>query len=611
MSPQDQEMACAAAHEDFGRHQQTPNHQRTAVTKCDILIIGAGAGGLAAAAAAHDQGLRVILVEKEGHVGGTTFRSGGCMWMPNNFLMQETGIEDSKEQAARYINAVAKLGSPVLEEQAVHVDLRDKRLDAFLMQGPEMMRYFRDQGFRWMARPSQFPDYHPYVDGAVEHGRTLDPAVFDAASLGHYQKYLPKPDGAPVVPRFEDFRVLTRLRSSRPCPAEASALPKGMVRPMSMGRSLIAQLLKVCKEHDNVEIWTGWELSELLLSDHDGGVVGARVHRGGGEEHVNIHASLGVILTTGGFSQNQKMRDAYLGGTTTKETTSFMSTRAEWSLASNGDAGIALQAGLKIGAGSAQLGQVWGIPTMVDPRTGKVTEAMFAISKPFSIVVDASGCRFFSESQPYGETVRSMYKRASEDAGAATFWLVFDRQYSRRYPIGSLKSAWQTEQAIKQGFLSRSDTIDGLAEQMRVPKHSLQATVGEWNAMCDQGRDKHFHRGEDKYQKFIGDPTVEPNPCMGPVSKSPFYAIRIFPGDAGTQGGLETDQHGRVLRADGSVISGLFAGGNASVALLGTQGAGTTLAPAMTEGFVAVRYMRHLADGGGVLLTDENDDVVY
>ncbi|OBS15199.1 hypothetical protein FPOA_13941 [Fusarium poae] len=244
--------------------------------------MGAGAGGLTAAvaaAAADGRRLRVILVEKEDHVGGTTFRSGGCMWMPNNFLMQENDIKDSKEQAARYINAVAKLGSPVLEEQAVNVDLRYERLDAFLTQGPEMMRYLRDQGFRWMAKPSQFPDYHPHVDGAVEHGRTLDPAVFDAASLGHYQKYLPKPDGVPVVPRFEDFRVLTRLRSSSLYPAEASALPKGMVRPMSMGRSLIAQLLKMCMEHDNVEIWTGLELSELLLSDHDGGVIGARVHR--------------------------------------------------------------------------------------------------------------------------------------------------------------------------------------------------------------------------------------------------------------------------------------------------------------------------------------------
>ncbi|PNP51318.1 hypothetical protein FNYG_15899 [Fusarium nygamai] len=405
-----------------------------------------------------------------------------------------------------------------------------------------------------------------------------------------------------MIPRFEDLRILTRLRSSGQRPVEVSALPKGMSRPVSMGRSLVAQLLKVCKERDNVKIWTGWELSELLLSEHDGGVIGARVQRRGSEELVDIHASLGVMVTTGGFSQNQEMRDAYLGRAITEKAIPGMKTKAEWSLASDADAGAALRVGQRIGAGTAQLDQVWGIPTMVDPRTGKVAEAMFAISKPHSIVVDGCGRRFFSESQPYGEAVKSMYQRAKEDAEAAAFWLVFDRNYSRRYPIGSLKSVWQTDQAIEQGLLLRSTTIGGLAEQMQMSSHNLQVTVDEWNEMCNQGEDRHFHRGGDRYQTFLGDPAVMPNPCMGPVKDSPFYAIRVFPGDAGTRGGPETDQFARVLRDDGTVISGLFAGGNASVALLGTQGAGTTLAPAMTEGFIAVRYMLGLDPGSDSIL---------
>ncbi|EGU72580.1 hypothetical protein FOXB_16911 [Fusarium oxysporum f. sp. conglutinans Fo5176] len=105
--------------------------------------------------------------------------------------------------------------------------------------------------------------------------------------------------------------------------------------------------------------------------------------------------------------------------------------------------------------------------------------------------------------------------------------------------------------------------------------------------MCENGHDKYFHRGEDRYQQFIGDPNVTPNPCMGPVKESPFYAMKIFPGDAGTRGGLLTDEFARVLGKSGIAIPGLYAGGNASVALLESQGAGTTLAPAMTEGFIA------------------------
>ncbi|KAG7001232.1 3-ketosteroid 1-dehydrogenase helE [Fusarium oxysporum f. sp. conglutinans] len=109
---------------------------------------GAGAAGLAAAAAVHDEGRIVIVIEKEDHVGGTTFGSGGCMWMPNNLCMQELGIEDSTVQAECYISAVEKATRPALAEDTARQALRNRWLKTFLTQGPEMMRYFRDQGFR-------------------------------------------------------------------------------------------------------------------------------------------------------------------------------------------------------------------------------------------------------------------------------------------------------------------------------------------------------------------------------------------------------------------------------------------------------------------------------
>ncbi|ENH68197.1 3-ketosteroid 1-dehydrogenase helE [Fusarium oxysporum f. sp. cubense] len=594
MPPQNTKPSCPIIRQDSG-HRGDSSQYRGSVFECDILIIGAGAAGLAAAAAVQDQGRRVILVEKEDYVGGTTFRSGGCMWMPNNFRMQELGIEDSKEQAERYIAAVGKATSPGLDEDIVLRDLQNRRLKAFLTQGPEMAKYFRNQGFRWMAAPSKFPDYHPHMEGAVAYGRTLDPEVFDAASLEGWVRYLQVQENVPVISRFEDLCVLTRRPFSTGCATKTVAPPQDMERPMSMGQSLIAQLLKICKEHSNVTIWTRCELQELLVSDLDGRVIGAKVLCGRSEKPVHIHASLGVVLTTGGFSQNQKMRDTYLGIGSTDGRASKISTMAGWSLAAPGDIGIALQVSQRLHADSAQLDQVWGIPTMINPGTGKVTEAMFAISKPFSFVVDGYGRRFFSESQPYGAAVRSMYERAKKGSRTAEFWLIFDDKYMQAYPIGGLQSPWLIDQAVEKGLLVRSDTVDGLSKQILVPNQSLQATLSEWNEMCDGGRDKHFHRGEDRYQQFIGDPDVTPNPCMGPVKESPFYAIKIFPGDAGTRGGPLTDEFARVLRKNGDVIDGLFAGGNASAALLESQGAGTTLAPAMTEGFIAVTYMLSLA----------------
>ncbi|KAF9783076.1 hypothetical protein IL306_009731, partial [Fusarium sp. DS 682] len=294
------------------------------------------------------------------------------------------------------------------------------------------------------------------------------------------------------------------------------------------------------------------------------------------------HASLGVILTTGGFSQNQEMRNAYLRMAPAEVAGSKMISMADWSLAARGDVGAALQVGQRLGADTAQLDQVWGIPTRIDfteetVMQGKVTEAMFAISKPFSFVVDGHGRRFFSESQPYGSAVKSMYERAKKNAKAAMFWLIFDSIYMQKYSIQGLGNSCSIDIAVNLGRLFRSDTIGDLAKQMLEPDHHLQTTVDEWNEMCGNGHDKYFHRGEDRYQQFIGDPGVGPNPCMGPIKEGPFYAIKIFPGDAGTRGGLLTDEFTRVLSKSGKVIPGLFAAGNASVALLESQGAGQRL----------------------------------
>ena len=89
-----------------------------------------------------------------------------------------------------------------------------------------------------------------------------------------------------------------------------------------------------------------------------------------------------------------------------------------------------------------------------------------------------------------------------------------------------------------------------------------------------------------------GDPTL-PNPNLHPLGKPPYYAFQIILGDLGTSGGLRTDEFARVLRDDDSVIDGLYATGNASAAVMGRSyaGAGATIGPAMTFGYVAARHI--------------------
>ena len=107
------------------------------------------------------------------------------------------------------------------------------------------------------------------------------------------------------------------------------------------------------------------------------------------------------------------------------------------------------------------------------------------------------------------------------------------------------------------------------------------------------GKDEEFGRGDSAYDRYYGDPRCRPNPNLAPLARPPFYAVKIGPGDLGTEGGLRTDERAGVLRTDGSAIEGLYAAGNASASVMGHSyaGAGATIGPAMTFGYIAGRTM--------------------
>jgi 3-oxosteroid 1-dehydrogenase len=135
--------------------------------------------------------------------------------------------------------------------------------------------------------------------------------------------------------------------------------------------------------------------------------------------------------------------------------------------------------------------------------------------------------------------------------------------------------------------------VDELARRINVPEENLVNTLRRFNEMARKGEDEDFHRGESAYDRYYGDPRITPNPCLAPIDKPPFYAVEMVPGDIGTKGGLVTDAHARVLRADGTVIEGLYAAGNNSASVMGRSyaGAGATIGPAMTFGYIAALHM--------------------
>ena len=114
-----------------------------------------------------------------------------------------------------------------------------------------------------------------------------------------------------------------------------------------------------------------------------------------------------------------------------------------------------------------------------------------------------------------------------------------------------------------------ADTLEALAAKLNIPPQNLKDTVEHYNSMARKGKDMDFGKGDSLYDRRFGDPSIQPNPCMAPLEKGPYYASAMYPGDIGTKGGILTDEWARALKTDGSVLEGLYATGNTTSSVMG------------------------------------------
>src|ERR1700722_15667948 len=153
-----------------------------AVHECDVLVVGSGAAGMAAAVTARHRGLDVLIVEKEATFGGTTARSGGWLWIPGTSLARAWGIVESPDQARTYLR----------HEAGNSFDAA--RVDSFLQAGPEAVDFFTSQTSLRFDMPLVFPDYHAEAPGGTQGGRSMVTRPFDGRELGPQIRNL----GAPL-----------------------------------------------------------------------------------------------------------------------------------------------------------------------------------------------------------------------------------------------------------------------------------------------------------------------------------------------------------------------------------------------------------------------------
>src|SRR5207302_2062210 len=143
--------------------------------EADVVVIGTGGAGLAAALAASHGGAKVVIIEKSNKVGGTTAVSGGVLWIPTNHHMRAAGIADSRAEALTYIKRLADGRSD------------DQLIETFVDEAPAMLKFIEETTPLKFAALPKYPDYHPEFAGAKPGGRSLDPGLFDTKLLGAWK----------------------------------------------------------------------------------------------------------------------------------------------------------------------------------------------------------------------------------------------------------------------------------------------------------------------------------------------------------------------------------------------------------------------------------------
>ena len=554
----------------------------------DVVVVGTGAGGMAAAVAARKMGLQVLLLEKEPFYGGTTALSGGVLWVPNNPISAFRPEPDSTEAARTYLR----------HECGASYD--PERVEAFLAHGPRMVDFFTKQTDVQLVPLPEYPDYHAESPGGRTAGRSIMAAPLDGRELGDHIRQLRPPlreitfvgmmfNSSAEISHF--FNVTRSLRSAihvarRLATHAVEMLVHGRAMRLTNGNALAARLAKSAFGL-GIPMWLESPAQELVVEDAR--VVGVVVRRRDGST-VRVRARRGVVLAAGGFPQDLQRRGELFphapGG------------RGHHSPAPAGNTGDGLRLAESVGGQVARdlpHAAAWIPVSLVPHRDGSTGVFPHLIDryKPGVIAVNRHGRRFVNESDSYHDVGVQMLRHCADGEETAA-WLIADHRTLRRYGLGFAKPfPLPLAQHLRSGYLLRGRTLAELARKAGIDAAGLEATVAEFNAGAVEGNDTQFRRGWRAYNRFLGDRTQQPNPCVAPIGRGPFYAVKVVMGDLGTFAGVRTDARARVLDAQGRPIPGLFAAGNDNSSVMGGgyPGGGITLGPAMTFGFVAAEAM--------------------
>ncbi|WP_083208645.1 FAD-binding protein [Mycobacterium malmoense] len=553
----------------------------------DVLVVGSGGGGMTAALTARAAGLDALVVEKSAFFGGSTALSGGGIWVPGAPAQRREGYAPSPEDVVEYLR------------QITDGLVSEARIRQYVESAPKMLEFLeRLSGWCEFVWKPGYADYYPELPGGSELGSTINVPPIDLRKLGPDEHRLLQP--LALAPRGiwlgpKELRTFYRIRQSWAGKGVLLKLIARMVRARvfgermaAIGQSLAARL-RLAMTECGVPLWLDSPMTGLL-TDADGSVTGVSVERDGTTQRVG--ARLGVVLASGGFDHDLAWR---------KELLPVVD--QDWSFGNPAAMGDGIRAAQKLGAATDLLDEAWWFPAIQWPD-GRMQFMLNERMMPAQFIVNGDGKRFINEAAPYMDFGHAMIEGQKSGVAHIPCWLLTDHRSWTRYVVGGhlpipkipgapvptgrkVPAAW-----LESGVVKAAATWEEMATRIGVPAANLVETARRFNELARAGHDDDFNRGDSVYDNYYGDPTL-PNPNLYPLGDPPYYAFRVVLGDLGTSGGLRTDEYARVLRADDTVVPGLYAVGNTSAPVMGRSyaGAGATIGPAMTFGFVAANHI--------------------
>ena len=552
----------------------------------DVVVVGSGAGALMAAVRVATAGGRVVILEKMDAIGGTTARSGGGVWVPNNPAMAAEGVADSEAEAFEYMRAV------IPAEQ-----VNDETIWTYIRTVPKMLDFMeRETEVSYTPVPG-YADYYPAAPGWKPGCRTMDCVPVDGRKLGDdLYRLQPLPGQSRALGKVhmsivEGAQILAQVPGWRRTIAKIflryyldipGRLKGRKDRRLTMGNALIGGLMLAVKRL-GIPVRLGTRVVEF--KSREGRVVGVITRSGNGQRD-EFEARKAVIVAAGGFEHDAEMRSTNLPGPTD----------VDWSAGSPGNTGDLIRAGKAIGARLGLMDEAWWGPVV---RRGNYPVVLFSEkSKPGLIIVDKNGKRFMNESITYNSYGECIYSAKESGFDCVPAYVIFDGRYRKKYLFAGLVSSglspdWMNKKLFgPNGMLEKADSLGGLAAKLDIDAVGLAATADRFATFARTGVDEDFGRGSDEHDRMYGDQDVTPNPCLGAIDEPPFYGARLYPGDIGTKGGLVIDDDARVLDEHGDPIEALYAAGNCTASIMGDKypGAGCTIGPALTMAYRAANH---------------------